>query len=183
MTGVPGRSRLRTVLVVIVCILALELLGGLSSRVAGPTDLNPWYQALQKPALQPPGPVFGLAWAILYGTIAAALGLVLTTREARGKALAVGLFLLQLAMNLAWSPLFFQAHRMADAFWLLIGMIVVTVLIIWRFATIRRAAALLMLPYLAWLGFASYLNWSIVRLNPDGGPAISQGTETAIPPR
>jgi tryptophan-rich sensory protein len=181
--GVPGRSRLRTALVVVVCILAVELVGGVSARLAGPPVLNPWYQGLLKSALQPPGAVFGLAWAALYALTGAALGLVVTTRAAPGKAIAVVLFLLQLGLNAAWSPLFLRLHRMADALNLILAMALVTVFTVAAFWRVRRAAAVLMLPYLVWLGFAAYLNREIVRLNPDGGPAISVGAETAIPSR
>ena len=181
--AVGSSSPLRTTLLVLVCILAVEVLGAGSARIAGPTELNPWYQALVKPELQPPGMWFGLAWAGLYAAIGAALGLILAAGPGRGKALALGLFLFQLAMNLTWSPLFFRAHRMLDAFWLLSAVFLVSALVAWRFWVIRPMAGALILPYLVWLIFAGLLNWQIVQLNLDGGAAISIGAEAAIPPQ
>jgi translocator protein len=181
--AMEGARPVRTILLVLVCVLAAEALGLLSARITGPSGLNPWYLGLVKPEIQPPGMWFGLAWALLYAMIGAALGLIFATRTTRGKSLAVIFFLVQLGLNLAWSPLFFRAHRMQDAFWLLVAVFIVSLVVTWRFWVIRRLAALLMLPYLAWLVFAGVLNWQIVQLNLDGGPTISFGTEAAIPPR
>ncbi len=178
-----GRSPVRTVLIVIVCILVLEALGAALASYAGSTEANPWFEALLKPALQPPGPVFGLAWSILYALIGAALGLVIAAGAGLGRGLAVGLFLTQFALNLAWSPLFFRFHRMSDAFWLIGAMFILSLVTTWRFWVVRRSAGLLMIPYLGWLVFAAVLNWQIVQLNPGGGSAISAGASAAIPPQ
>lgn len=180
----PAVARpVRTFLLVLVCILAVEVLGLVSARIAGSSELNPWYLGLVKPDIQPPGLWFGLAWALLYAMTGAALGLIFASSATRGKGVAILLFLVQLALNLLWSPLFFQAHRMQDAFWLLVAVFIVSLAATWRFWVIRRLAALLMLPNLAWLVFAGVLNWQIVQLNLNGGPTISFGTEAAIPPR
>lgn len=182
MKATDQSSPVRTTLVVAACVLAVEVLGAASARIAGSAAQNPWFLALVKPELQPPGAAFGLAWAALYALIGAALGLMLSAGSSRGKGLAAALFIAQLGLNLAWSPLFFRTHRMLDAFWLLVVIALVSVLVIWRFWTIRRIAALMMLPYVAWLGFAALLNWQIIQLNPDGGPSISMGAKAVIPP-
>jgi tryptophan-rich sensory protein len=159
---------------------AVLFLGSLSGRVAGSGYGNPWFDALAKPALMPEGWVFGAAWTILYILLGLSLALLLHARGARGRGLAVGLFLVQLALNYAWSPLFFAYHRVDAAFWLILAMIGLTVLIAilaWR---IRKAAALLLLPYLAWLSFAAYLTAEIDRLNPEAGQLAPAGVSADI---
>lgn len=93
--------------------------------------------------------------------------MILHARGAKGRGVAIGLFVAQFALNLARTPLFFGAHRVTVA---LIVLLAITVLAIWTtfaFARIRRGAAWLMLPYLVWLSFAGVLNWRIGQLNPD----------------
>lgn len=153
----------RAALVAVPGILAV---GGLAARVAGSTEANPWYQSLTLPALQPPGPLFGIAWAILYTLIGLALAMVWGTREAKGKPLAIGLFALGLAINLAWSPLFFKLHMISVALVVIIAMLIVALATCWAFFRVNRLAGFLMLPYLGWLCFATGLNASILMLNP-----------------
>ena len=89
------------------------LLGFLSGRSVPAGSDNGWYQPLVKPALTPPGWVFPVAWTTLYILIGLALAMILNARGARGRGLAVALFVGQFALNLAWTPLFFGAHRSA----------------------------------------------------------------------
>jgi tryptophan-rich sensory protein len=178
---VPGarrRSAIRWGLVTAPAILA----GGLaSSRIAGSTQVNPWWEGLAKPALQPPDWAFGVAWPILYTLLGVALAIVIATRTSRLRGLAIGLFLIQLAMNYAWSPLFFRAHNMTGALTLIAAMFVTALATAVVFGRVRRIAGWLMVPYLAWLSFAAGLNWKTVELNPDGGPRVELGTEVAVP--
>src|SRR5688572_20555009 len=95
----------------LVCVPLIVLLGFLSGRSVPSGNDNAWYQALVKPALTPPGWVFPVAWTALYIMLGLALASILNARSARGRALSVGLFVLQLALNLAWTPMFFGAHR------------------------------------------------------------------------
>ncbi|NJC08359.1 TspO/MBR family protein [Polymorphobacter fuscus] len=143
----------------------LLLLGGLSARIAGSTEDNGWYQTLVLPALQPPGPVFGIAWSILYTTIAIAAAIVWGHKRAEGRGLALGLFALGFVINLAWSPVFFRMHLILPAMVIIAVMLIVAVATTSAFARVSRVAAWLMLPYLVWLGFALSLNASIWRLN------------------
>ena len=178
---VPGarrRSAIRWALVVAPAIL----LGGLvSARMAGSTKGNPWWEGLAKPALQPPDWAFGVAWPILYLLIGTALALVIATRGARLRWLGVGLFLVQLAMNYAWSPLFFRAHNISGALTLIGALFVTALATAVVFGRVRRIAGWLMVPYLAWLSFAAGLNWKTGELNTDGGPRVQLGTEVAVP--
>jgi len=176
--GAQRRSAIRWAMIAAPAILA----GGLaSSRIAGSTKGNPWWEGLAKPALQPPDWAFGVAWPLLYTLIGAALAIVIATRGSRLRGLAIGLFLVQLAMNYAWSPTFFRAHDMRGALMLITAMFVTALATAVLFGRVRRIAGWLMVPYLAWLSFAAGLNWKTVELNPDGGPRVQFGTEVAVP--
>lgn len=155
---------------IIVFVPLLELLGAVSSRIGSGTD-NPWYHALTLPELQPPGIVFGIAWGILYAMIAVAAGLVWATR-APGRTTALLLFAVQMALNLAWAPLFFREHQILWSLVLIGAIWLASVATIFAFARINRLAAWLMLPYLVWLTFAAGLNWQLLQDNPHGGPTV-----------
>jgi benzodiazapine receptor len=155
---------------IIVLVPLFELLGGWSGRVGSAAN-NPWYQALVLPAAQPPGPVFGIAWAVLYALMGIAAGLVWATKV-RGRIIALLLFAAQLALNLAWAPLFFREHQILYSL-VLLGIIWLAAIITTiSFGRVNRLAAWLMLPYLLWLGFAAALNYDIWRFNPHGGPTV-----------
>jgi len=140
---------------------AIVLLGLLSSQFAGSGPENPWYIALRKPDVYPPAALFGVVWTILYGLMGFALAMVVAARGAPLRALAVILFLIQLVMNLAWSPVFFGAHEITWALVLIIALDIAVLLTIIAFWKVRVLAALLLLPYLAWILFATYLTWQI----------------------
>lgn len=148
-------------------------LGFLSGRAAGSAADNPWFAMLDKPAIYPPPIAFPIVWSTLYVLMGVALALIAAARGARGRGLAVGVFAVQLALNLAWSPVFFVAHKMTLALAILVALIValgVTIALAWR---VRRTAATLLLPYLLWVCFASLLNLQFLQLNPgaDGADA------------
>lgn len=178
---VPGarrRSAIRWGLVVGPAIL----LGGLASaRLAGSVKGNPWWEGLAKPALQPPDWAFGVAWPILYLLLGTALAIVIAARGARLRGFAIGLFIVQLLLNYAWSPLFFRQHDIDGALTLIIVLFVTALATAVVFGRVRPIAGWLMVPYLAWLSFAAGLNWKTVELNPDGGPRVELGTEVAVP--
>ena len=94
----------------LVTVPLVLLLGFGSAMVAPAGDQNPWFTALAKPAIQPPNIAFPIVWTILYVLMGLALALVLSARGARGRAAAVTLFVVQLAVNLVWSPIFFRFH-------------------------------------------------------------------------
>ena len=118
------------------------------------------------PALQPPGPVFGIAWSILYTSIAIAAAIIWGHKGAPGRGLALGLFALGFVINLTWSPVFFRLHLILPALTIIGVMLVLAIATIFAFARVSRVAAWLMLPYVIWLSFAFMLNASIWRLNP-----------------
>lgn len=179
MTEIASAGQLRAGLLrwIIVLVPGIVLLGFLSGTAAGSGPGNPWFAALVKPGIYPPPLAFPLVWSALYVLMAVALAIVVVARRARGRALAVGVFALQLALNLAWSPVFFAAHRIAAAMGVLVALDVALVATIWCFARVRPLAAWLLAPYLAWVLFASLLNWQFLALNPgaDGGQAPAPG--------
>ena len=182
MTALASRSQLRMSFLryALFTVPAVLLLGTLSGRIAGAGYGNAWFDALQKPAIMPPGWLFGVAWTILYILLGLALALILHARGARGRGPALAFFVLQLILNYAWSPLFFAYHEVTAAFWTIlaiIGLSAITAVLFWR---IRRSAGLLMLPYLAWLCFAATLTWQIGTLNPKAGELAPGGPTTDI---
>lgn len=176
----PGQLRLAYLRWALLTVPAIVLLGFLSGRLANSGYGNRWFDALEKPALMPPGWLFGVAWTILYVLMGLALAIVLHARGAKGRGPAIALFLVQLVMNLAWSPLFFRAHQVGSALILILALIVVVAITIWLFDRVRRIAGLLLLPYLAWLCFASFLNYEIGRLNPDAETLVAPALRTQI---
>lgn len=161
----------------LVCVPMIVLLGFLSGRLAQSGADNPWFAVLDKPAAFPPPVTFGIAWTILYVLMGFALALVLAARGASGRGAAFVLFVLQFLVNLAWSPMFFALHRMSTAL-LLIGLmdvlVLITIALFWR---VRPKAGLLLLPYLAWILFATYLNYAFLEANPDMDGVRASGAE------
>ena len=157
-------SYLRWALFLVPLIL---LLGWFSGQIAPSGEENRWYMALSKPETTPPGWVFPVVWTTLYILMGLAVSMVANARGAPGRPLAIALFVVQLAFNLIWTPLFFGMHQVGAALWLIVAMFLVAFVTTILFARIRKAAGWLMVPYLAWLVVAGLLNWQIDRLNPD----------------
>lgn len=176
----PGQLRLAYLRWALLTVPVIVVLGFLSGRLANSGYGNRWFDALEKPALMPPGWLFGVAWTILYVLMALALAIVLHARGAKGRGPAIALFLLQLLINLAWSPLFFRAHQVGSALMLIVALVIVVAITTWLFGRVRRVAGLLLLPYLAWLAFASFLNYEIGRLNPDAETLVAPALSTQI---
>ncbi len=131
-----------------------------------------WYAGLMKPALNPPAWVFGPAWTTLYALMGIAAFLIWSSyaKASEGQAkrkikLALGVFGIQLFLNAIWSIIFFGLHSPG---WALVDIVLLWLAIVWTmvvFYKISRPAAYLLVPYLLWVSFASYLNYSIWMLN------------------
>lgn len=154
--------RLKTPLITALVTLVLGMISG---WVAGSGFGNPWFDALAKPSFMPPGWLFPVAWTILYLLIGFAFGLILQSEHPL-KQRAILLFVVQMALNYAWSPVFFALHQPIRALAIIVLMVIATALAAIDFRRIRPIAGWLLLPYLAWLLFASVLNGAIVALNP-----------------
>lgn len=142
------------------------LLGFLSGNLAGSGPGNPWFDSLTKPAIYPEPAVFGIVWTALYILIGLAAAIVAAARGARGRGAALAAFVVQLLLNLAWSPVFFGLHHITAAL-VVIALLdvaaIVTIVLFWR---VRPLAAWLLLPYLLWIAFATLLTWEFRAANP-----------------
>ena len=156
----------------LICVVAIELLGGLSGWLANSGYGNGWFDGLEKPAFMPPGWTFGVVWPLLYAMLGVALALVLVEPPSDRRRLALVLFFAQLALNFAWSPVFFAAHDIALAKWIIFVMAALAAAAAGQFVRIRREAGILLIPYLGWLVFAATLNAAIEVLNPGGGTSL-----------
>ena len=148
---------------VLVAALAAIAVGALGGSL---TDIGPWYQALKKPSWQPPDWAFGPAWTTIFAlAVVSAVSAWRATRDSAQRTWIIGLFALNGFLNVLWSTLFFALRRpdwalMEVGFlWLAIALPMV---VFWR---ISRTASLCLLPYLAWVSFAAFLNYTVVRLN------------------
>lgn len=141
---------------------------------------NYWFETLAKPSFNPPNYLFGIVWPILYVLMGLALALVLSAWGARYRTAAIVAFVVQLAINLAWSPTFFALQRIDWALAVIAVLdvaVIVTMVLFWR---VRRLAAWLMVPYLAWILFATALNFQFLQLNPgaSGKPDTGGAVQT-----
>lgn len=169
MNQIASQSQLRMSLLrwALFVIPTVMFLGFLSGTMSGSTEENCWYAQLVKPDAQPPGWVFGTVWPLLYLMTGLAFAMVLHARGARYRGIAIALFLAQFIANLAWSPLFFLQHEVSSAFYLILLIFALALGTTFAFGRVRKAAAWLMVPYLAWLCFAAILNFQIDQKNPD----------------
>jgi tryptophan-rich sensory protein len=155
--------------IAIVTVIGIELLGGASGWLSNSGYGNAWFDALKKPSFMPPGAAFGIVWPILYALLGIALAMVLKEPPSARRKVALSLFFIQLALNFTWSPIFFAGHDIALAKFVIFVMAALAAAAAGQFLRIRRAAGLLMVPYLAWLVFAATLNSTIEQLNPGAG--------------
>ena len=161
--SIPAKSALRTALITVPIILGI---GFLSGQVSNSGYGNVWFDTLVKPDAMPPGWAFGAAWSVLYVLLGVVLAIVLSAPPTRTRSEVLVLFLLQLALNFCWSPIFFGAHLIELGLVTILAIAVLTLGAMPGIGKLSRPSAWLMIPYLAWLSFAAYLNFEIGRLNP-----------------
>lgn len=125
-----------------------------------------WYAQLAKPTWNPPGWVFGPVWTLLYAMMAVAAWRVWKRGGFALQRRPLGMFFLQLALNAAWTPLFFGLQMPGLAFAEIVLLWLAIVGAIVAFHRVDRLAAILLWPYLGWVTFASALNYALWRLNP-----------------
>lgn len=160
-TSRPSRGQQAAVLLLfLVVCLAVELAAASVTQPA----IEPWYRNLAKPAWTPPDQVFPIVWTLLYVMMAGAAWQAWRTAPSRfGWPLAC--FLVQLALNGAWSYVFFGMGDIVAAFLVIVALILAILAATVAFAQVSRAAGLLMVPYLLWVGYAAALNGAIVQMN------------------
>lgn len=126
--------------------------------------IDSWYQFLAKPPLTPPDWIFGPVWTLLYALMGIATYLVWRGAHPK-KWRAIGLFLAHLIVNAAWSIIYFGEQSILGALAVIILLDVLVIWIILRYWNISKTAAYLLIPYLLWILFATYLNAGILFLN------------------
>lgn len=127
------------------------------------SSIPTWYATLAKPSFSPPGWVFGPVWILLYFMMGLSFYLILTKKTQKGA--AIELFLIQLTLNTLWSIIFFGLKNPYWAFLEILFLWTAILLTIIYFYKISKFTAYLLIPYLLWVSFAVYLNFTIWRLN------------------
>ncbi len=164
-TAPPAADRRGLGVGMLVLSLLLVAAVAVSGSLINAGETDGWYAAADKPPATPPGWLFGPVWSILYTAMAVAAWLVWRSAGFDGARAALGLYGVQLALNAAWTPVFFGAER------LFLGLVIVLALDLAILATAvafrrhSRTAALLLVPYLTWTLFATYLNAGVAALN------------------
>jgi benzodiazapine receptor len=160
-TGLPNIAVRHHAALLVGCLVACALPGIIGAQF----EPGPWYEQIEKSSLTPPGWVFPVVWTTLYALIGIALYLFLVHAPERERRGALAVFVIQLVLNAAWSWLFFGLHQTGLA---LVEIVVLWLSIVTTIVLFRRhspTAAILLVPYAVWVGFASYLNFAIWRAN------------------
>jgi tryptophan-rich sensory protein len=174
-SGGWGRER---VLTAVAGVLLVNLVGATPAVLSGPG--SPWFQALAKPTIYPPPWVFGVVWTLLFTLMGVAVALVWladgsgtgangpvgSDREGwTARRVALAAFAGQMVLNVAWTPAFFAAENLLAGLVVIVALWPAVAATIWAFDRVDRRAALLLVPYLAWVTFAAVLNYRFLALN------------------
>jgi len=155
---------MRSILRLVACFALCFAVGWLGTLATLP-KIASWYATLNKPWFTPPNYLFPIAWNTLYALMAISLWRLWEASRGDARRRAITLFLIQLAVNLAWPWIFFGAESMRGGLVTILVLdvaVVMTFLAAWK---VDRFAAGLLLPYLLWIGYATALNAEIARLN------------------
>lgn len=149
-------------LIAILPVAATSIAGGLVTR----PNIPAWYAGLIKPGFTPPNWLFAPVWTTLYVLMAYAVWRILSLpRSQDGRSVAIAAFFVQLGLNCLWSFAFFGAQSPLAGLVVIVGLIAAILATIAAFWRLDRVAALLLVPYLAWVAYATALNAAIWRLN------------------
>ena len=153
----------RYIKVFLTSILITEAVGGLSALLtrSGMKD----FESIIKPALTPPSTVFPIVWSILFAVMAIGVGLIYLSPPSIDRTHGIIIYVLQLLFNFFWSIFFFNTKVYGFSFFWLICLFLLIALMIYKWYKVNKTAALLQIPYLLWVGFAGYLNYSVWMLN------------------
>ena len=148
---------------IILSSLVMLLLGGVGGYLTS-GSITSWYAKLNQPPGTPPNWLFGPVWSTLYVMIGASFALI-WHQGSLGNNRPTYYFLTQLILNLAWTPVFFGAHQIGAALMVIILLWVAIALTIHAFYKLSKTAAYLLIPYLVWVSYATYLNAGHLHLN------------------
>lgn len=155
------QNGVRLVISIAICLLVGFIAGRFTS-----SEIGTWYTTLHKPAWNPPNWIFFPVWTTLYVMMGVALFLVWRKGdEGRGKSVALTFFGIQLFLNFMWSLIFFRFHAIGWAFAEIVLLWMAIMVTMVRFFPLSRAATWLLIPYLCWVTFAAFLNYTIMTLN------------------
>jgi translocator protein len=157
-------SNIPSIWKLVIAVLFCEVVG-ISSGLLSMGEMNPWFSTLSKPSWNPPSYLFGPVWAVLYFLMGVALWLIWNSPATPQRTNATYSFLAQLFFNFCWSILFFKFHFMGLALVDIACMLITIVITILWFARISSIAAYLLIPYFAWVCFATLLNYKIWSMN------------------
>lgn len=154
-------SSIQKLFISLVATIGIGSLGGIFTIAEIPT----WYAGLNKPSFNPPNWLFGPVWTSLYTMMGIAFYLIWKQPATDSRKKAIQLFIIQFVLNFFWSIIFFSLHAIAAALIEIIVMWVFILLTILQFSKLSKTAAWLMVPYIAWVSFATLLTASIWKLN------------------
>jgi tryptophan-rich sensory protein len=146
------------------------------AAIGAPFPAPAWYRQLRKPSWSPPPWIFGPVWTLLYALMGVAAWLVATGGRA-GRGPAIRAFAVQLALNAAWTPIFFGLRRPGMALAEIVATLAAVAVTTGLFLRQRTLAGLLLLPYLVWTAFATVLNAEIWRRNRDAAQGLEAGID------
>ena len=129
------------------------------------SNMEPWYDGLNKSILTPPPIVFPIAWFMLYIMLALSGWFLWQRRKEPLAQKAFVIYVAQVAMNWAWTPLFFYFHLIGLSFFWIVVMLILTLILIYLTKKNFKCSSIMLLPYVVWLVFAAYLNGAIWILN------------------
>ena len=157
---------MKTYVRLIISVVLCQAAGIVGSLFTAPA-INSWYAGLRRPAFSPPNWVFAPVWTTLYLLMGISLFMVWNVGlEKSAVKKSIMIFSIQLLLNILWSYLFFGLRSPLMGFIEIVVMWLMILLTMLSFFKISKKAALLLVPYLAWVSIASYLNYSILVLNP-----------------
>lgn len=150
---------------IILCVFSMLILGSAGGFLTS-LSLKDWFEGLEHPPGRPPNWVFGPVWSTLYFMIGISFAIIWHRHPNQiGKTWPTLFFIIQLILNFVWTPLFFSFHQIRAALVVIILMWIFITLTIREFKKLSKFAAYLLIPYLLWVTFATYLNSGYVWLN------------------
>ena len=156
----PRPHHRRAALIITGVVVAISGLGGL-----GVDTNSAWYRDLKLPSWQPPGAAFGPVWTVLYALLARSAYLAWRDVQGPRRTPILGLYALNGALNLAWTILFFRAHRPVIAGIEILLLLTTIVVLIILMRPVSRQASWALVPYALWVAFAAALTWAIAAKN------------------
>jgi benzodiazapine receptor len=148
-------------LTITLLVLVLGFLSGISTA----NEIKNWYVDIIKPSFNPPNFIFGPVWTLLYILMGVSFSIVISQKPSVIRTKSIAFFCIQFILNLGWSFIFFKMHEVGWALAEIIALWISILVMIFWFYRINKTAALLQIPYLLWVSFATILNASIFYLN------------------